>query len=75
MFNHYSFCVDLIPFTNYSVEVAAVNSVGNGPFSSSIENMTLEGGSYVYLRPNQFLLAVSHIIGFGCVQEVYKSKI
>ena len=35
--------LDLIPFTNYDVSIAAETSAGRGPFSAPIANMTFEG--------------------------------
>ena len=34
----------LQPYTTYSISVAAKNSQGRGPFSTPIEQATLEGG-------------------------------
>ena len=36
----------LIPFTSYSIKVAAINVAGRGPFSGEHSNTTFEGGEY-----------------------------
>ena len=40
--------VDLIPFTNYSIEVAAVNDNGTGPFSTPVYMRTHRESKWVY---------------------------
>ena len=40
----------LTPFTNYSFEVAAVNSVDTGPFTATLIIQTDEDGEHLYER-------------------------
>ena len=45
----------LTPFTNYSVQVAAVNDGGTGPYSTPLTVETLQDGECIVYHPQKYL--------------------
>ena len=48
----------LTPFTNYSFEVAAVNSADTGPFTAALLVVTDEDGEFVTIQSVRYLVYV-----------------
>ena len=61
--------VDLIPFTNYSIEVAAFNVNGTGPFSSPVYMRTDGDSKWVYRYTEEPLLRTPLQLGHLCIKD------
>lgn len=62
--DHNLYNLEAAPFSEYVLNVAAVNSVGRGPFSSTRIVRTLEDGKFTSFKGN--FHDTSHSI--GCIQ-------
>ena len=63
--------VDLIPFANYSIEVAAVNVNGTGPFSTPVYMRTDDDSKWMYRHTYSLNLQFSLLV---CLLKVFHSS-
>ena len=61
----------LTPFTNYSIEVAAVNEQGDvGPYSDSIREQTKEDGEHIWYLSVSYFSSLSSVPGSVVITAV-----
>ena len=69
------YIIEAVPYTEYVLKVAAVNSVGQGPFSSIVEIRTPEDREFDYTRillgyfSRYFLATLQQVLHI--IREIY----
>ena len=60
--DHEQYTLEAAPYKEYILNVAAVNSVGRGPFSSTRIVRTLEDGKFSSIYSNLFMICSIYLL-------------